>query len=302
MGKDKTLVVITGPTGSGKSDLAVRIARELGTEIVSADSRQIYCGLPIGTAAPTPGQLASVKHHLIGVLPLEAYYSAASFEADALDILGAIWQKNDYAVMCGGSMMYVDAVVHGIDDLPTISEPVRSSVKQLYQRVGLEGIRSELMRLDPEYYAIVDKNNAKRIIHAIEIIAESGRTYSSFRTGKRKDRPFNILRFYIDWPRDELFSRINARVDAMIAAGLVDEARAVYDRRELNSLNTVGYKELFAVFDGAMSMPDAIARIGKNTRVYAKKQLTWIKRNPDEYIALSPAHSFQQAMNVIKGY
>lgn len=276
---EKTLIVITGPTGSGKTALSIELARQLGCDIISADSRQLFRDIPIGTAAPTASELAAVRHHLVGCLALDEYYSAARFEEDALRLLDDMFACGDYAVMCGGSMMYVDAVTRGIDALPTISAQVRSLAHQLFAHEGIEGIRTRLRELDPDYYARVDLNNHKRLVHALEICMEAGVPYSSLRTGRVKKRPFRVVKFAIDFPREELFARINRRVDAMMEGGLLEEARALYGFRHLNSLNTVGYKELFAYFNGIWDLPTAVARIAKNTRVYAKKQLTWIKRD-----------------------
>lgn len=276
-----TLIVITGPTGSGKTDLAIDVATRLGCEIISADSRQLYRGLPIGTAAPTPDQLAAVRHHFVATLDLDQYYSAAQFEEDVMQLLPRLWTKSDYAVMCGGSMMYVDTVTRGIDLLPTITPEIREYAASLYSQHGIERIRQELLKLDPDYYQQVDLNNHKRLVHAVEISLQAGVPYSSLRTGTVKQRPFRIIKTAIDYPRDELFDRINRRVDRMIADGLEQEARSVYHLRHLNSLNTVGYKEMFAYFDGTMDLSTAIARIQKNTRVYAKKQLTWLRRLDD---------------------
>ena len=293
-----TLVIITGATGSGKSSLAVELARRLDCHIISADSRQIYRDIPIGTAAPTPGQLAAAPHHFVGMLSLEQSYSAAKFESDVLNLLPRIWSKDGYAIMCGGSMMYVDAVVNGIDDLPDISPEIRQKAYDIYNKGGLEAARATLRGLDPDYYEIVDKNNHKRIVHAIEITLQAGVPYSTLRTGSRRARPFNVIKFALDYERQVLFGRINARVDAMIAAGMEREAVKVYPLRHLNSLNTVGYKELFAVLDGKMDRETAIARIAKNTRVYAKKQLTWLKRD-DSVIWLKPENSLQTSLNII---
>lgn len=281
MRSNNKLIVITGPTGSGKTALAIDMARRHGCDIISADSRQIYRGIPIGTAAPTPEQLEAVKHHFVGMLDLDQGYSAAQYEADVMALLPELWRKSPVQVMCGGSMMYIDAVCNGIDDLPTISPAVRQSVLDLYRAEGLEGVRARLRELDPEGWARVDAPNPRRNIHALEICLEAGVPASSLLTGRKKERPFDIEKYYIDLPRQELFDRINARVDAMVAAGLEDEARAVYHLRHLNSLNTVGYKEMFAYFDGLMDRDTAIARIAKNTRVYAKKQLTWLKKAAD---------------------
>lgn len=275
------LIVITGPTGSGKTALAIETARRLGTEIISADSRQLYRDIPVGTAAPTAEQLAAVPQHFVGTLPLDAYYSAAEFEADVMRLLPDIFARcGGTAVMCGGSMMYIDAVCRGIDDLPTISDEIREHCRKLWLEEGTSGIIARLEKIDPEYLRIVDLQNHRRLVHALEISLEAGVPYSSLRTGQPKRRPFEILKFAIDLPREELFARINARVTAMVDNGLIDEGRRVYPLRHLNSLNTVGYKELFAHFDGLMDLPTALDRIRKNTRVYAKKQLTWLRRDP----------------------
>lgn len=274
-----TLVVVTGPTGSGKTDLAIKLAQRLRCDIISADSRQLFRDIPIGTAAPTAGQLAAVRHHFVGTLALTDYYSAARFEEEVMALLPQVWGPEGAVVMCGGSMMYVDAVIRGIDELPTISPEVRARVLTLYEREGLDGLRMTLRNLDPDYLLTADPANHRRLVHAIEISLEAGVPYSSLRTGAAKERPFNVMKLIIELPREELFDRINRRVDAMMEAGLLDEARRVYPLRHLNSLNTVGYKELFAHFDGLMTLPEATARIAKNTRVYAKKQLTWLRRS-----------------------
>ncbi len=274
-----TLVVITGATGSGKTSLAIEVAKASGAEIISADSRQIFREIPIGTAAPTPEELAAVPHYFVGTHSLTDYYSAADFEADVLRLLEEKWKTHSTMVMVGGSMMYVDAVVNGIDDLPTISEENRRRAMLVYEEGGLQQLRLDLLEMDPDYYKIVDLNNHKRLIHALEIMYESGKKYSELRTGERRQRDFRILKYAIDLPREVLFSRINARTEQMLASGFLQEAERVYPLRHLNSLNTVGYKELFAYFDGKMDYDTAVARIAKNTRVYAKKQLTWLKKD-----------------------
>ena len=274
-----TLIVVTGPTGVGKTDIAIRLAREFGTEIISADSRQIYRDIPIGTAAPTTEQLAEVKHHFVGILGLDEYYSAAQFEEDVMNLLPRLFVRSPYVVMCGGSMMYVDAVCKGIDNIPTISEEIRTTVAKRLMDLGADAMREELKRLDPAYYEQVDLNNMKRVIHAVEICEQAGVPYSHLRTGVAKQRPFRILKIGLTLPRAELFDRINRRVVKMIDCGLVEEASRVYPQRHLNSLNTVGYKELFAWMDGTMDYDTAVARIQKNTRVYAKKQLTWYAKD-----------------------
>ncbi|MBD5285281.1 MAG: tRNA (adenosine(37)-N6)-dimethylallyltransferase MiaA [Bacteroides sp.] len=298
MERRPTLIIVTGPTGSGKTDLSIQLARQLGCEIISADSRQLFRDIPIGTAAPTQEQLAAARHHFVGTLGLDEYYSAARYEEDVMKLLPQLWAKNDKAIMCGGSMMYIDAVTRGIDELPTVSDTVRAHVMQLYQDEGIEGIRLMLRNLDPDYLAEADPSNHRRLIHAIEICLEAGAPYSSLRTGAVKHRDFNIITMMIDYPREQLFDRINRRVEAMMEQGLEQEARKVYHLRHLNSLNTVGYKEMFAWFDGTMDRDTAVARMAKNTRVYAKKQLTWLKRNPD-VIRLSPENAFAEAMRAI---
>lgn len=296
---EKTLVVVTGPTGVGKTAVAIRLARDLGTEIVSADSRQIFRDIPIGTAASTAEEQAEVKHHFVGILGLEDYYSAAQFEADVLALLPALFEKSDYVVMCGGSMMYVDAVCKGIDELPTISDTVRRDVAERLERDGADAMREELKRLDPVYYNQVDLNNMKRVAHAVEICLEAGRPYSELRTNSVKERPFRIVKIGLNLPREQLFDRINRRVLKMVDEGLVDEVRRVYPLRRLNSLNTVGYKELFAWLDGTMDYDTAVARIQKNTRVYAKKQLTWYAKDPD--IRWMEPTDYEAILKVAKG-
>lgn len=295
---EPTLIVITGPTGSGKTALSLSVAKKLNCHILSADSRQLYREIPIGTAAPTIEELQEAPHHFVGTLGLEDYYSAAQYESDALSLLGKLWQENRYALMCGGSMMYVDAVCRGIDELPTISAAIREKAMAIYEEGGLSLLQKTLQRLDPEYYEIVDKNNHKRLVHAIEIIMEAGVPYSSLRTGEVKQRDFRIVKVAINYEREQLFDRINRRVDKMIAEGLEEEARRVYHLRHLNSLNTVGYKEMFAYFDGTMDYETAIARIAKNTRVYAKKQLTWLKKDPTIHY-LNPSTAFEELMALI---
>lgn len=298
MNQQPTLIVITGPTGVGKTATAIGVAKTLGAEIISADSRQIYRDIPIGTAAPTAAELAAVPHHFVGFKALHEYYSAAQFEEDVMKLLPQLFSRSPYAVMCGGSMMYVDAVCRGIDDIPTISPEVREATLALFQAEGLDGLLNRLHAADPEYYAIVDRKNVKRVIHAIEIITQSGTTYTSLRKGIAKQRPFRIVKVALNIERQLLFERINARVLKMIESGLEQEARSVYHLRHLNSLNTVGYKEMFAYFDGIMDRDTAIARLQKNTRVYAKKQLTWFAKDPS--IAwMEPHQAYDGIMNLI---
>lgn len=310
MSERPLLVVVTGATASGKTGLAIRLAEHLGTEIVSADSRQIYAGIPLITAAPTPAEQARVRHHLVGTLPLDAAYSAASFEQDALRIASGLMQRTGTAVVCGGSMMYVDALVNGLDAIPTISDTVRRRVSELYESGGLEALLAVLDTADPKYAAEVDRANTRRVMHAVEVCWQAGRPYSLLRKGEGARRPFDVIKFAIDMPRQDLFDRINQRTAKMLAEGMEAEARAVYHLRHLNSLNTVGFKEWFTYFDNiesgrvsdksaekrlpsaadALVDPEAVAaRIAKNTRVYAKKQLLWLRRYND--LKMLPAAS-----------
>lgn len=297
----KTLVIVTGPTASGKTALAIDIAESLQTEIVSADSRQIYRGIPICTAVPSRQQLERVPHHFIETLDLRDYYSAAMFETDALACLDSIWRKSDYAVLCGGSMMYIDALTRGIDPLPTISPEVRTQALAIYTDGGLEALHDTLSRLDPAYLATApDLSNHKRLIHAIEICLQAGKPCSSLLTGQARQRPFRTVKLAIGWPREQLFTRINSRVDSMMAEGLEEEARSVYHLRHLNSLNTVGFKEMFAMFDGVMTRDTAIPRIAKNTRVYAKKQLLWLSKDPSVRMVDPTSPLLGQALDAIR--
>lgn len=296
---DNTLIIITGATGSGKTALAIELAEKLGCEIISADSRQLFRDIPIGTAAPTPEQQARVRHHFVGTLALDEYYSAARFEEDVLNLLPHLWAKKPYVIMCGGSVMYIDAIVNGIDQMPSITPQVRQRVIDLRDQIGDEGLRALLEITDPNYYKEADLANTKRVMHALEVSMQAGVPYSTLRTGHKTFRPFRILEFAIDMPRDELFNRINKRVNAMIDAGLIEEARKVYIHRHLNSLNTVGYKELFEWLDGNMDYESTIARIAKHTRVYAKKQLTLLKKRP--YLQwLAPSTAIEQLITAIK--
>lgn len=277
----KTLVVLIGPTGVGKTELSLSLAEHLQCPILNADSRQIFKDIEIGTAAPTADELARVKHYFVHTLPLDSYYSAAQYEEDVLKILGEVFAEGDVAIMSGGSMMYVDAVTKGIDDIPTVDDEVRSLIAHRLATEGLDPLLAELRILDPSYYEVVDHHNHKRVVHALEICYMTGATYSSLRVNKVRERPFRIIKFGLMRERASLFSRINRRVDMMMQQGFMDEAQRVYHLRHLNSLNTVGYKELFNVIDGTWELPMAVERIKKNTRVYAKKQMTWYKRDED---------------------
>ena len=276
-----TLIVLIGPTGVGKTGLSLRLAEQFHTCIVSADSRQLYADLKIGTAAPTSEQLQRVQHHFIGTLKLTDYYSAAQYEAEALKLLDILFAEHDTLLLTGGSMMYVDAICKGIDDIPTVDTETRQLMLHKYETEGLERLCAELKLLDPEYYKIVDLKNPKRVIHALEICYMTGKTYTSFRTCRKKERPFRILKIGLTRNREELYDRINRRVDLMIEEGLIEEARQVYPYRALNSLNTVGYKELFKYMDGEWSLPFAIDKIKQNSRIYSRKQMTWFKRDEE---------------------
>lgn len=275
-----TLLVILGPTGVGKTELCLQVAEHFGIPIINADSRQLFKEIPIGTAAPTVAQLARVKHYFVGTLSLGDYYSASMYEEDVMAFLKTYFASDHHlALMTGGSMMYIDSVCNGIDDIPTVDDATRELMKERYQQEGLDRLCEELKRLDPEYYAIVDRKNPKRVVHALEICIMTGKTYTSFRKNQIKQRPFRILKVGLNRDREELYTRINKRVDQMIADGLEEEARKVYPYRSFNALNTVGYKELFEYFDGKCTFEDAVFRIKCDSRKYCRKQLTWFRRD-----------------------
>ena len=298
-----SLIVITGPTGVGKTELCLQVAEHYGIDIINADSRQIFAEIPIGTAAPTAEQMQRVRHYFVGSHHIGDYYSASSYEQDVLKLLGKLEEDegqgaevegqsantqhpspnthHPIVLLSGGSMMYIDAVCNGIDDIPNIREDIRNEMKRRLEVEGLDSLLEELSRLDPEHYAIVDKKNPRRILHALEICHQTGKTYTSFRTGEKRKRPFNIIKIGLNRDRDELYERINQRVLDMIGQGLEQEARAMLPHRELNALNTVGYKEMFQYFDGAIPLEEAIRQIQSNSRHYARKQLTWYKRDAE---------------------
>ena len=277
----KTLFVLIGPTGVGKTDLSLHIAKTLGCDIVSADSRQMYADLKIGTASPTPEQLAQIPHHFVGNLSLTDYYSAARYEEEAINCITQLFNSCDYALLTGGSMMYVDAVCKGIDDIPTVDAETRAFMMERYEQEGLDPLCAELRLLDPEYYHTVDLKNPKRVIHALEICHMTGRTYTSYRTQSCKKRPFRIVKIGLRREREELYERINHRVDMMMEEGLLEEVKSVRPYRHMNSLNTVGYKELFMYLDGEWTLDFAIEKIKQNSRIYSRKQMTWFKRDTD---------------------
>ena len=275
--KNKTLIVITGSTGVGKTEVTLRIAEHFNVPVINADSRQIFSEIPIGTAAPTAEQQLRVQHYFVGNHHLEDYYSASLYEQDVLNIINS--QHTPISLLSGGSMMYIDAVCNGIDDIPTILPEIREEMMRRLETEGLEQMCNLLRELDPEHWNIVDRNNPRRVIHALEICIQTGKTYTSFRSNTIKERPFNIIKVGLNRDRDELYNRINQRVLDMIEEGMIEEALQVYPKRTLNSLNTVGYKELFEYLDGLTTLDEAIFKIQSNTRRYARKQLTWYKKD-----------------------
>lgn len=294
----QTLIVITGPTAVGKTALTIQLAQHYGVPIINADSRQIYRELPIGTAAPSEEQLRQVRHYFVASKSIDDYYNASMYEQEVLECLKV--QPSNINILSGGSMMYIDAVCNGIDDIPTIREDIREEMKRRYQEEGLEALCEDLKRLDPEHYEVVDKQNYRRVIHALEICYQTGRTYTSFRTQQKKERPFNIVKIGLNRDREELYQRINQRVDEMMENGLLDEVRGLYDKRSVNALNTVGYKELFDYLDGRWPLEEAVERIKGNTRRYARKQLTWFKR--DENVKWFHPDQQLEIMNYIAQY
>ena len=296
----KTLLVLTGPTAVGKTRVAIELARRFGSPVINADSRQVYRDLPIGTAAPTPEEQAEVRHYFVGTLGLADYYSAAQYEQDVLRLLPSLFEERDVVVLSGGSMLYIDAVCRGLDDIPTIEAPVRMMMQQRLESEGLGALVEELRVLDPEYFAEVDRRNTRRVVHALEVIYQTGRKMSSFRRRNTQERPFRIVKIGLNRPRAELFERINARVGKMMEVGLWEEFMRVKDFRACNALNTVGYKELFHVLDGEWELPFALERMRKNTRVYAKKQLTWFQRDAEmHWLHPEDAEGMEKILNKI---
>ncbi len=296
----KNLLVLLGPTGVGKTELSLLLAERLGSPIINADSRQIYKDIEIGTASPTAEELARVEHFFVHTLALDEYYSAAEYEKDVMQLLPQLFQSHDTVLLSGGSMMYIDAVTKGIDDIPTVDEETREMLRHRFEKEGLEPLLAELKLLDPHYYEIVDKRNHKRVVHALEICYMTGKPFTSFRTNSQKERPFRIVKFGLRRERANLFARINARVDKMMEEGLLDEARRVYPLRELNSLNTVGYKEMFKVIAGEWELPMAVERMKKNTRVYAKKQMTWYQHDADIHWLDADKMNIQEMLKTIE--
>jgi len=297
---NKTLIVITGPTAVGKTDLCMEIAGRFDIPIINADSRQLFRELRIGTASPTPEQLAKVRHYFVGTLNIGDYYSASMYEQDVMTLLGQLFKTSDYALLSGGSMMYIDAVCNGIDDIPTVDEKTRTLMKRRLAEEGLEKLVEELRRIDPEHYEVVDRQNPRRVVHALEICHMTGQTYTSFRKAEKKQRPFEIIKIGLNREREELYNRINRRVDSMMEQGLLKEAEEMLPYRQANALNTVGYKELFSYFDGIWELDEAVERIKGNTRRYARKQLTWFKR--DQQMKWFHPDEQEQIMKYISEY
>lgn len=295
-----TLVVITGPTAVGKTALTIKLAQYYNVPVINADSRQIYRELKIGTAAPTAEQLQQVKHYFVGTKSIDDYYNASMYEQEVMKLLDTHRERSTVHILSGGSMMYIDAVCNGIDDIPTVRDDIRREMKRRYEDEGLEALCDELRQLDPEHYAVVDLKNHRRVIHALEICHQTGQTYTSFRTLQKKQRPFRIVKIGLNREREELYQRINQRVDQMMQDGLLEEVRGLIDKRDTNALNTVGYKELFNYLDGLWTLDEAVERIKGNTRRYARKQLTWYKR--DEKMRWFHPDQIEEILNYLKHY
>lgn len=294
----KTLVLLLGPTGVGKTELSLRVAEHYGCPILNCDSRQVFRGIPIGTAAPTAQELARAKHYFIATRDLQDDYNAGQYERDALELLDQLFLTHDVVVMTGGSMLYADAVCNGLDDLPTVPDAIRAEVTENFKLQGLTWLQQEVQRLDPEYWKIVDHSNPARLTHCVELSLTTGKPYSSLRTNTRKERPFRILKIALERPREELYERINTRVSQMMEDGLLEEAKAVYPLRRLNSLQTVGYRELFGYLDGEYDLRRAIELIRQNTRHYAKRQMTWFRRDKEIHW-IDANNDYEKSINII---
>lgn len=300
----KTLLVLLGPTAVGKTELSLKLADHYSTAILSADSRQLYQGLEIGTAAPTMDELDRVKHYFIGLLNIDQYYSVSDYEARAIPLLSELFQKHDVVIATGGSMLYVDALCYGIDELPAIDPQLREDLYKQYENEGLDPILTQLKLLDPQHYSEVDKKNYKRVIHALEVCLMTGKPYSSLRTKTQKKRPFKIVRVGLERSREQLYDRINRRVDLMMETGLLEEAKKYYSQKHLNALNTVGYKEIFKYLDGVWTLDEAIEKIKRNTRVYSRQQMRWFKKDENTHwidlSRISDQEAFDQILAAVQ--
>ncbi len=294
-----TLIVITGATGIGKTDLALKTAQTLNAPIISSDSRQIYKELPIGTAAPSRQEMQLVPHYMVGIKSIHDQYSAAQYERETIPLIEKLLKEHSYTLLVGGSMLYIDSILSGIDDIPDVLHSVRTSLYNQWKEEGLENILKQLKEVDPEYYEYVDKKNYKRVIHGLEIFLSSGTKFSSFRTNKKKDRPFKTLCFELTRPRAELYERITNRIEKMLQAGWINEAKEIFPFKELNSLNTIGYKELFKYFEGELTLEEAKQKIVKNTKIYARKQMTWFKKS-NIYQQINADISLDEFLAIIK--
>ena len=284
----KTLIVIAGPTASGKTAAAIQLAKQLGTVIINADSRQFYKEMRIGTAAPTPQELLEVKHYFVHNISIFNDYDVATYEKQVMKLLPKLFAKHDEVVLTGGSGLFIDAVCKGIDPMPDISKETRERVTKLLEEQGLKGLQTEVQRLDPEYWTIVDQKNPRRLQRALEVCYQTGKTFTSFRVKRAAPRDFTIVKYALLWDKQELYNRINRRVEVMLSQGLIDEARELYPFRRFNALNTLGYKELFEYFDGKCTLEEAVKQIKLNTRHYAKRQMTWLRKD-QEYIWIKPS-------------
>lgn len=293
-----TLLLILGPTGVGKTELSLRVAERYGCPIVNCDSRQVFRSIPIGTAAPTAEEQARVKHYFVGTRSLEEDYNAGQYEREAVALLEDLFKTHQVVVMVGGSMLYADAVCNGLDDLPSVPVQIRQEVKKQYETSGIEWLQTEVQRLDPDYWLEVDQQNPARLAHCVELSMTTGQPYSSLRTHTRKQRPFRIIKLALDRPRAELYARIDERVKQMMHDGLLEEAKSVYDKRHLTSLQTVGYKELFGYLNGEYDLDRAIELIQQNTRHYAKRQLTWFRRDRDIHW-LNAKETYEKNLDII---
>ena len=293
----KTLIVIAGPTASGKTAFSINLAKALDTVIISADSRQFYKEMSIGTAAPTPDELSQVKHYNVHNISIEDKYDVAEYEKDVLQLLDTLFQEHEYVILTGGSGLFIDAVCNGIDEMPDITAETREKVENLYREGGLKALQSSVQQLDPEYFSIVDQQNPRRLQRALEVCFQTGKTFTSFRQKQTAPRGFNIIKFALLWDRETLNRRIDLRVDMMMEQGLLEEARSLYPMRHLNALNTVGYKELFAYFDGNCTLKEAVEQIKIHTHQYAKRQMTWLHKD-ERYIWVKP-DEMEKVVNLI---